>query len=47
MARPVVIVECPKCKARREVGPGEIPEGEVPICDTCLFPMFAIRAEVR
>lgn len=36
-----VLVECPKCKATRRIGPGEVPEGEMPMCDACLFPMLA------
>lgn len=40
----VVTVECIGCKARREVGPGEIPAGEVPMCSLCLLPMVAVRA---
>jgi hypothetical protein len=39
-----ITVECPKCKRRRDIGPREIPEGNFPMCDTCLFPMFAVGA---
>jgi NAD-dependent SIR2 family protein deacetylase len=46
-ARPVVIVKCVQCNKRREIGPGEIPNGEVPMCDECYVPMVPVRAELK
>ena len=39
-----VVVECISCKKRRNVGPGEIPSGDVPMCDDCSMPMVAKEA---
>ena len=44
---PVVIVKCVQCTKRREIGPGEIPKGEVPMCDDCYVPMVVVRAELK
>jgi hypothetical protein len=45
--KPVVIVKCVQCMKRREIGPGEVPKGEVPMCDDCYVPMVAVRAELK
>lgn len=45
--RPVVIAECIRCKKSRDIEAGEIPEGEMPMCDECYMPMVAVRAETR
>lgn len=34
-----VIVRCVACRATREIGPDEIPPGEVPMCEACFSPM--------
>lgn len=44
---PVVIVRCAQCSKRREIGPGEIPKGEVPMCDECFVPMVPVRAVLK
>ena len=44
VATPSVTVQCVGCRARREVGPGEVPLGEVPLCGLCLLPMVAVKA---
>jgi hypothetical protein len=40
-----VLARCVGCKSERWIGPGEVPEGEMPICSECFMPMVAIRAE--
>lgn len=42
-----VLCECVQCKARREIGPGEVEPGMTPVCEKCYGPMFAVSAEVR
>jgi hypothetical protein len=39
-----VTARCIGCKATREIGPGEVPEGEMPMCSACFLPMVAERA---
>ena len=42
-----VKVRCVQCKATKEVGPGDVPEGEMPTCDQCHAPMVAVSATRR
>lgn len=42
---PSVTVKCIGCGHKKEVSPGEIPEGEVPMCDKCFNPMVATSAK--
>jgi len=44
---PVVIVKCVQCGKRRDIKAGEVPKGEVPMCDDCYMPMVAVRAELK
>jgi hypothetical protein len=39
-----VKVRCVGCGATREVGPGEIARGDVPMCAACFLPMVAVAA---
>lgn len=39
-----VTVKCISCGKKRDVGPGEIPAGDVPTCDDCYMPMVAVKA---
>lgn len=41
---PVVTVQCVGCKKKKEVRPGDVPEGEMPMCDDCFNPMLAVSA---
>lgn len=43
----VVIVECVGCKARREIGAGEIKEGDFPTCERCSMPMVTLKAVTK
>ena len=43
----IVIVECVNCKDTREVKAGEVPQGEMPMCEKCFNPMIAKRSEYR
>ena len=43
----VVVAECVQCMKRRDIKAGEVPKGEVPMCDDCYMPMVAVRAETR
>lgn len=43
----VVVATCPGCGARREIRPGEIAEGDHPICQPCGKPMIASRVITR
>lgn len=42
-----VTVKCIGCGAKKEIGPGEIPEGEVPFCEKCFNPMIPVSAEAK
>lgn len=37
-----VITKCSGCGKKREIGAGEVPEGEIPMCDECYMPMIAV-----
>lgn len=39
-----VTVKCVACGRQRDVGPGEVPAGEVPTCDRCMGPMVAVSS---
>lgn len=41
-----VVARCMSCNATRNIGPYEIPIGEVPICGKCGMPMIATTAKV-
>lgn len=43
----VVIARCVSCQHEQDVKAGEVPEGEVPMCEKCMSPMVAVRAEFR
>jgi hypothetical protein len=40
-----VTVRCVSCQGTREVGPGEVPAGDIPMCPTCFMPMVAVSAQ--
>lgn len=43
---PRVKVRCMDCKAERWVGPGEVPEGQMPVCEKChVGVMIAVEAQ--
>lgn len=44
-SRPVVVVECIGCKAKREIGPGEADRFSQPMCPDCFLPMVAVEAK--
>ena len=39
-----VRVECVQCGARKDIGPGDVEPGMVPLCDKCYGPMATISA---
>lgn len=41
----VVVAKCVGCGNKREIGPGEVPKGDVPICEKCFMPMVAESAK--
>lgn len=41
-----VTVKCIGCGKTKEVGPGEVPKGEMPMCE-CMNPMVAVSAESK
>jgi hypothetical protein len=45
--RLTVTVECMRCRERRDIGPGEIPVDEVPMCPTCWMPMVPVEARAE
>ena len=40
----VVIAKCVGCENKREIRAGEVPSGDVPMCDKCFMPMVAEKA---
>ena len=40
-----VTARCVACGKRREISPGEIDPGDVPMCDACFSPMVAESAQ--
>lgn len=40
-----VTVKCVACGSTRDVGLGEVPAGDVPMCEQCMAPMAPVRAE--
>jgi len=44
---PVVIVRCVQCRKQCEIKAGDVPKGEVPMCDDCYVPMIAVKAELQ
>lgn len=42
----IVIAKCVSCGAEKEIKAGEIPVGEVPMCDKCFSPMMAKEAKI-
>jgi hypothetical protein len=40
-----VKAKCVMCSATKTVKAGEVPQGEVPMCDKCFSPMVAVSAE--
>jgi hypothetical protein len=42
-----VRARCVACRAERDIGAGEVPEGEMPACKVCFSPMVAISASAR
>ncbi len=45
--RAIITVKCVLCNRVRQVGPGEIPKDEVPLCSRCGMPMTPIRAKAK
>jgi hypothetical protein len=45
--QPTVTAKCVGCGKTREIGPGEIPKGDQPMCDECYMPMVAVSAQAR
>lgn len=45
--RSSVTAKCVCCGLRREILPGEVPAGEVPICKACGSPMIATKAKAQ
>ena len=41
----IVTVKCTSCDAKKEIKAGEIPAGEMPMCDICFSVMIADSAE--
>jgi hypothetical protein len=41
-----VIARCIGCDATCEIGAGEVPDGEYPMCDLCGMPMVAWKGKV-
>lgn len=41
-----VTARCVGCGARKQIGPDEVPAGEVPMCDKCFSPMVAEKTNV-
>jgi hypothetical protein len=39
-----VTVRCVACGATREIGAGEVPAGESPMCESCFSPMVVESA---
>lgn len=39
-----VKVRCVGCEATREIGPGQVARGDVPMCTACFSPMVAVGA---
>lgn len=42
-----VTAECVSCKTRKDIGPGEVPAGEMPTCPKCYSPMVAVSASAK
>jgi len=40
----VLVVKCPQCGKEREIKPGEIPEGDFPMCPDDGMPMMPKEA---
>lgn len=42
---PVTVrVRCVGCGAKRDIKPGEVPAGEVPMCTKCYSPMVVVSS---
>jgi hypothetical protein len=41
----VVVAKCIGCSETRTIHAGEIPDGDMPMCEKCGMPMIAKRAE--
>jgi hypothetical protein len=41
---PVVRARCVQCGGERDVRPGEVAAGDVPMCLSCFAPMVAVQA---
>ena len=42
-----VIAKCVGCGNKKKIKPGEVPRGEMPMCDKCFMPMVADKAVVK
>lgn len=42
---PNLIVKCPVCGSERSIAPGEIEDGDVPLCENDGMPMLSERVE--
>lgn len=45
--RIVVLAKCIGCGAKREIGSGEVPDDDMPMCHVCSMPMIAERAKAK
>jgi hypothetical protein len=43
MAKPVVTVKCIGCRNIRDIGLGDVPKGDQPICEHCGMPMVPVQ----
>ncbi len=43
----VLTVQCPTCKKRRDIKPGEIDKDDFPMCDVCYMPMMPKQASMK
>lgn len=45
MNGPVLTVKCIGCGEKKDLKPGDVPAGEMPMCDKCFNPMVAESAQ--
>lgn len=45
MKKPTVTTKCIGCENIREIGPGEVPKGDHPICNRCGMPMVPVQVK--
>jgi len=42
-----VTVQCIQCKEKKDIGPGEVEEDDVPMCQKCFMPMVPVEAHTK